>query len=144
MGKKKIKVREVNLLDLVAERAAGHEVEEETGLVTILAPRFRNRLMKRLFEPRVKNPHLKIKLDEIGSAVWLLIDGERNVKEIAAIVRERFQEKIEPCFDRLNLFFQQLEGGKFICYLNLEECRQDAARSQEQAAVRSDDRTPSS
>jgi hypothetical protein len=118
MGKRKR--ADVNLLDLVPRRIVEHEIDE-ARFVAILMPRFRNRVMKRLFEPRHKSPFIKIKLDEIGSEVWLLCDGTRNVGEIAAMMREKFNERIEPCNDRLALFFRQLEQARFISYTNLEE-----------------------
>ena len=118
------KQSEINLLDLIPERMIEYEIDEE-NMVVLKAPRFKSRLLKKWLQPRLKNPYLKVKLDEIGSSVWLLCDGRRNVKEIAGILREKFQEKIEPCYDRLGKFFQQLERARFICYLNLEECRRD-------------------
>ena len=111
---------QVNLLELVPRRTAEHETDDE-GLITVLMPRFRNRLMKRLFEPRHKSPFIKIKLDDVGSEVWLLCDGARNVGEIADLLKAKFGERIEPCYDRLGKFFRQLEGAHFIAYVNLEE-----------------------
>ncbi|MCX5752099.1 MAG: PqqD family protein [Candidatus Krumholzibacteria bacterium] len=111
---------DVNLLDLVPRRTAEHEIDEE-HLVTVLMPRFRNRFMQRWLVPRYRSPHIKIKLDEIGSEVWLLCDGRRNVGEIAVLMREKFNERIEPCNDRLARFFKQLEQARFISYTNLEE-----------------------
>ncbi|MFA4948495.1 MAG: PqqD family protein [Candidatus Krumholzibacteriia bacterium] len=112
---------DVNLLDLVPRRIAEHEIDE-ARIVTVLMPRFRNRLMKHLFEPRHRNPYINIKLDDIGSEIWLLCDGTRNVGEIAVLMKEKFNERIEPCNDRLALFFRQLEQAQFISYANLEEC----------------------
>ncbi len=37
-------------------------------------------------------------------------------------MRRRFGDRIEPCYERLGLFFQQLEANRFITYSNLEEC----------------------
>jgi hypothetical protein len=111
---------DVNLLDLVPRRTADHEIDD-AHLVTVLMPRFRNRIMKRLFEPRHKSPFIRIKLDEIGSEVWLLCDGTRDVRKIAAMMREKFNERVEPCNDRLAVFFRQLEQAHFIGYTNLEE-----------------------
>jgi hypothetical protein len=118
---------DVNLLDLVPRRTAEHEIDEER-LVTVLMPRFRNRFMQRWLVPRYRSQHIKIKLDDIGSEVWLLCDGTRNVGEIAALMREKFNERIEPCNDRLAVFFKQLEQARFISYTNLEE-RLKAARA---------------
>ncbi|OQX83505.1 MAG: hypothetical protein B6D63_06110 [Candidatus Latescibacteria bacterium 4484_7] len=88
--------------------------------------KFKNKWMKKIFEPRLKTSFLKIKLDEIGSSVWMLCDGEKNIKEIGEILRERFHEKIEPCYERLNLFFKQLEEVKFVQFTNLDECLKES------------------
>ncbi len=124
MFKKKKKTRsEVNLLTLVPERLVEHELGED-GIVTILAPRFTNRIMKRLVESRMKKRYVRIKLDEIGSAVWLLCDGRSDVGRVAEAASERFGERIQPCHDRLALFFAQLEVSEFIRYSNLESARE--------------------
>ena len=118
---------DVNLLDLIPRRTAEHEIDE-ANIVTVLMPRFRNRFMQRWLVPRYRSQYIKIKLDEIGSEVWLLCDGTRNVGEIAARMKEKFNERIEPCNDRLATFFRQLEQAHFISYANLEE-RLKAARA---------------
>jgi len=112
--------QEINLLDLVPERLIDFETDA-AHIVTVFAPRFRNSLMKRLLEPRLKSPYFKVTLDDIGSEVWMLCDGKRNVKEIAEAARERFQERIEPCYERLGQFFRQLESARFIRYTNLDQ-----------------------
>lgn len=113
---------DINLLELIPERIVDFETGED-GLVTILAPRFGSRLFRRLFEPRMKKPFLKIRLDEVGTAAWRSIDGKRDVGAIGGIMRERFGEAIEPCYDRLALFFTHLEVSRYIRYRNLEEIR---------------------
>ncbi len=120
MARKRNK-REINLLDLVPIPIIGHEVNDD-GIVTLLAPRFKNRLMRRWLLPRLKRPFFRVELDDIGSALWLLCDGKRNIKEIAGNMRERFGERIEPCYERMSLFFQQLDGARFITYTNLDMC----------------------
>jgi hypothetical protein len=111
---------DVNLLDLVPRRTAEHEIDGE-GVVTVLMQRFRNRYLERFFVPRFRSKYIRIKLDEIGSAAWLLCDGRRSVGEIASLMREKFTERIEPCNDRLAIFFGHLERARFIDYANLEE-----------------------
>jgi hypothetical protein len=111
---------DVNLLDLVPRRTAEHELDD-ARIVTILMQRFRNRYLERLFVPRFRSKYIRIKLDDIGSEVWLLCDGRRTVREIASLMKEKFDERIEPCNDRLALFLQQLERAHFISYVNLEE-----------------------
>jgi hypothetical protein len=116
---------DVNLLDLVPRRTVEHEIDE-ARLVTVLMPRFGNRFLQRWFTPKFRSTYIKIKLDEIGSEVWLLCDGARTIGEIAALMKERFNERIEPCNDRLAVFFRQLEQAHFISYTNLEKCLKDA------------------
>jgi hypothetical protein len=124
MGRKDGRQREVNLLDLIPKRTVEYEVQND-GNVTLLVPRFRSGLLKKLVQPRLKRPYLKVKLDELGSAVWLLCDGRRSVKDIATPLRVRFHENIEPCYDRLAVFMRQLEGNRFICYVNFEACLEE-------------------
>ncbi len=127
MGRRGSTKREVNLLDLIPKRIIEYEIGDD-DLVTLLAPRFSNRLLKRWLQPRLKRPYLGVRLDEIGTAVWLLCDGKRTVKEIAGPLRERFAEEIEPCFDRLSVFLRNLEGNRFICYVNYEACLEERSR----------------
>ncbi len=125
MGKRDRK--DVNLLDLVPRRTAEHEIGE-AGIVTVLMPRFGNRFLQRWLTPKFRSTYIKIKLDEIGSETWLLCDGARNVGEIATLMREKFGERIEPCHDRLALFFKQLERARFVDYANFEDCLKAARR----------------
>jgi hypothetical protein len=119
---KKTKGPDVNLLELVPEQTVRSETDDD-GIITILGPRFKSGFMKRFVGSRMKSPYYKIKLDDIGAAVWSSIDGERNIGAIAQILREKFGESIEPCNDRLAMFFTQLEMSHFISYRNLEEVK---------------------
>ena len=38
----------------------------------------------------------KIRLDERGSFLWLLVDGRRSVAEVAEAMREQFGDEVEP------------------------------------------------
>lgn len=123
---RKKKDPELNLLELVPEPLIDHETGED-GMVTLLDPRFKNRLMKKIFEPRLKSPWMKVRLDEVGTAVWKRIDGSATVGEIGSELREEFGEDIEPCFERLSMFFSQLELSGFIRYRNIDEVRARSA-----------------
>lgn len=120
--KKKELGPDVNLLELVPEQIVKSEIEED-GIVTVLGPRFRSGLMKRLVGSRMKSPYFRIKLDDIGATVWESIDGKRNIGVIAQILRDKFGERIEPCHDRLAVFFTHLELSRYIRYTNLEEIK---------------------
>lgn len=58
--------------------------------------------------PRVSH----IDLDEMGSFIFPLIDGERTVGQIAQLVRERFGADAEPLYERLAKYMQILRNQR--------------------------------
>jgi len=120
LSKQKTRIQnQVNLYDLIPQRNFEYEINRE-NLVNILVPKFSNKFLVQNLLPRLKAPYIKIKLDEIGSAVWLEIDGQKNVGEIARQLEERFGERIQPIEERLAKFFAQLNSNKFITFKKKE------------------------
>jgi len=111
---------EVNLWELIPIRKFEFE-KSENELVTILIPKFTNKFLVQYLMPRLKYPFIKIKLDEIGSAVWNEIDGKKKVGEIADILEKKFGEKIQPIEERLSKFFTQLKLHQFIDFIKEEK-----------------------
>jgi hypothetical protein len=98
---------------------AEHVVEE--NLVIVLAPKFQNpvgRAMVNLFR---KDQEYRLHLDEFGSAVWELIDGRRNVGQIADALVDRFGEKVEPGVPRLLKFLKWLGNAGVVRVTTLEK-----------------------
>lgn len=58
---------------------------------------FESFLRKRFGGPR----YIRRPLDELGSTVWLLCDGRRDLAEICVIMDEKYKERIEPVFRRV-------------------------------------------
>lgn len=90
-----------------------HWKENEKGIVTVdmVNRGFFNRIAQSLFmAPKVSH----IRLDAFGSFVWKQIDGERNLIEIGELVREEFQEKAEPLYERLAQYFHTLNERQFV------------------------------
>lgn len=110
---------EQNLLELVPERMREFEKDEE-GNIQIIYPKFTNRFLVKYLVPRLKQPYIKVQLDELGSTVWEACDGENTVEEIATILNNKFGKSVEPVYERLAMFFQNLHRLKFIRYLNYE------------------------
>ena len=65
---------------------------------------------KLLKKPRVSYIHL----DEMGSFVWPLIDGEKDIFAIGKEVETHFGEKANPLFERLSQYFEILKNYRFI------------------------------
>ena len=76
---------------------------ENTGLFNKIAQKF-------FKKPKISYVHL----DETGSFVWPLIEGDKNLIEIGEFVKEHFGEKAEPLYERLAKYFQILESYNFI------------------------------
>lgn len=72
-------------------------------------------VFNRIFQVLLKKPKISfIHLDDMGSFVWPLIDGEKDITEIGKYVEEHFGEKANPLYERLIQYFQILENYKFI------------------------------
>lgn len=107
-----------NLLEFVPERKIERFSEDEKGIVTLEIENkgVFNRIAQKLFKkPKISYVHL----DEMGSFVWPLIDGEKDITEIGKAVKEHFGEKAEPLYERLAKYFQILESYGFISFKNI-------------------------
>ncbi len=102
-----------NYLENVAQKAVEKFSIDEKGLVTLEIENkgIANKIAQTFFKrPKVSFIHL----DEQGSFVWNLIDGQKDIIEIGKNVKEHFGEKAEPLYERLAKFFKILESYKFI------------------------------
>ena len=63
-----------------------------------------------LHKPKISHIHL----DKIGSFVWPLLDGDKNIIELGKLVEEKFKEEANPLYERLAKYFQILESYQFI------------------------------
>lgn len=108
MSKKNVK----NYLEFVPIRCI-KRFSEENGVITLEIENkgVFNRVAQKLFKkPKISYIHL----DEMGSFVWPLIDGERNIAEIGVFVKEHIGEKAEPLYERLSQYFKVLESYGFV------------------------------
>lgn len=103
----------LNLYSLKPRRMVEWEVDSE-GRVTLLVPKFRRGILARWLQPRLRRPLFRIKLDEFGSYVWQQCNGDTPVKTIGEEMKSRFGNAIEPVYDRIAQFLQQLENSRFL------------------------------
>ena len=115
-------MKHINALDLIPVRQHPFDKDKDKdNRVTVRVPKFRNKTMARLFLPRRKPPFFSIHLDELGSAVWLSIDGEKNVQEICDELSERLGEKIEPVEERIPAFISKLYQERYVLFRQIME-----------------------
>ena len=101
-----------NYLEFVPIRKI-ERFSEENGVITL---EIENKgVFNRIAQKLLKKPKISyIHLDEMGSFVWPLIDGERNITDIGVFVKEHFGEKADPLYERLAKYFKVLESYGFV------------------------------
>ena len=103
-----------NFLDKKPSRKDGIDwTTDKDGIVTLEIKNkgFFNFIAQKLFKkPKISYIHL----DEMGSFVWPLIDGEKDITELGKMVDEHFGEKAQPLYERLAKYFMILESYGFI------------------------------
>ena len=114
--RKKKNVITKNYLEHVPVRQEGLRWDaDEKGLVTLYV--HNKGLMKKITQILLKKPeYTQVHLDENGSFIWPLIDGEKNIIVIGEEVKRHFGEKAEPLYPRLAKFFQILESYGFVTF----------------------------
>ena len=86
---------------------------DEEGIVTLDIEN--TGLFNRVAQKLLKKPQVShIHLDEMGSFVWPLLDGEKNIIELGKLVEVQFGEKANPLYERLAKYFQILDSYQFI------------------------------
>ena len=88
---------------------------DENGIVTLEIENkgAMNRIAQKLFKkPKVSYIHL----DKTGSFVWLSIDGNKSIYDIALLLEENFGNNSHPLYERITKFFFVLEKNGFIIW----------------------------
>jgi hypothetical protein len=103
----------INLLELTPEQRVGWETAEN-GNVVVLVPKFQNELLVKWLMPRLKYPHVRIKLDKLGSFVWKQCDGRTTVAEMAERLRSEFADSASSAEERIRTFLLTLEKSDLL------------------------------
>ena len=114
---RKNKSKAENYLDKKPLRRSGLNWTVENDIVTL---EIENKgVMNRIFQKLLKKPKISyIHLDEMGSFIWPVLDGEKTVFDLGLSVKENFGEKAEPLYDRLCQYIRILESYNFIEFNN--------------------------
>ena len=116
MKKKKIIIPE-NYLERIPARAAAIQWKVSSeGVVTLEIENkgWANRIVQVLFgRPKISYVHL----DEMGSFLWPLLDGQKDITALGVLVEEKFGEAAHPLYERLAQYFRILDSYHFIQWL---------------------------
>ena len=63
-------------------------------------------------KPAISHVHL----DEMGSFIWMRIDGEMSVSQIGEMIEERYGDAASHVYGRLAEFFRILDSYGFLCW----------------------------
>jgi len=103
-----------NLLTLVPVRKLEHRMEAETGKATLIVPRFQTAWVRKLFSGFMTSETVEVRLDELGTAAWLAMDGTADVAGLTKVLRNLFGERAEPVNERVGFFVYSLKRSGFI------------------------------
>ncbi len=113
---KKNNLNTENYLERIPLRKEGlNWSQDDDGNVTLEMENkgaFNRITQKILRKPKISYIHL----DETGSFIWPLIDGEKDIIKLGELVEEHFGEKAHPLYERLSQYFRILENYGFITF----------------------------
>ncbi|HET7040233.1 MAG TPA: PqqD family protein [Gemmatimonadales bacterium] len=87
------------------------------GLVTVLVPRFTGRLTRRWLMPLLARPHVRLRLDQMGSFVWLACDGRTDIAAVARALASRFGVGQADALSRVTSFVRKLARTTSLTFL---------------------------
>lgn len=104
-----------NALDMIPIRRPHVKWDHEGNLIKLKI--YRNHWYDKILHRVFKTPlEITIDLDEIGSTVWQLIDGETTIRQIGEKLQEQMGEMVEPTYARLSMFMRYLYNADLIYY----------------------------
>ena len=113
MKKKQIVIPKNYLEKIPARPETMNWSVDDKGIVTLEIENkgIANRIAQKLFRrPKVSYIHL----DEMGSFLWPLFDGERTITDLGVLVEEKFGEEAHPLYERLATYFKILDSYGFV------------------------------
>jgi hypothetical protein len=107
-----------NFLDMIPVQNV-KKFTREGEKITLFIPKFKSERFSNWFIPANRSKHFSIHLDEMGSKIWSLIDGETNAGDICDRFRLLFPEEGNPGAPlelRVTEFLRQLYKNRFIVF----------------------------
>ncbi len=100
-------------LHIVPKRNADHE-EDDEGRCVLLRPKHLTGVLAKLLQPKLPKKYSRIRLDDIGTTVWKLVDGDLTVGQIADLLHEQMGDRVEPRYERVSTFVHSLHGNGLL------------------------------
>jgi hypothetical protein len=110
-------LKRTHALELIPVCCREYQTEED-GNITLLVPKFKNDKIAKLLSGK-RSRYFFIHLDEIGSRVWVAIDGGKNVGDICASVKAAMGDDFPQAEQRVHTFMARLYNEKHITFKQL-------------------------
>ena len=106
----------INLLEVIPCRNEHIKAEREGETIVLSFPRFKRSWMSRYLLPKGMSKDIPVRLEEHGTAVWELIDGQRTVREIIEKLADHF-EREAGYESRISTYLTQFQKDGFIKWI---------------------------
>ncbi len=105
--------KDQNFLEMVPKISEKLTLNKKDGVTTVTFERnaFIDKFFNFIFR---KSAQIHVELDEIGTKVFDLIDGKRNIGEICSLLEQDLGEKVHPVLQRTTQFIASLKRNGFI------------------------------
>ena len=80
----------------------------------LLRPKFGSGLLSRILLTWFGPSQYRIRLDEVGTAVWVCLDGETPLVTVLSELETKFGSRVEPAEERLQTFVDDMIRRKLI------------------------------
>lgn len=104
-----------NLMDFIPI----HKVEwktEQNDRIILFSPKSKYRWIRSLMKRFNIDPYYKIHLDEYGSYIWVLIDGNQTVYQLCNHLKDKYGSQVEPVYERGSMLIKTMATNEFITY----------------------------
>ena len=102
-----------DFLALEPKRLLQWEMDSE-GRAVLLRPKFGSGRLGRILLSWFGPAHYRIRLDEVGTAIWVCLDGETPLVTVASELKKKFGSRVEPAEERLQRFVDDMIRKKLI------------------------------
>ncbi len=103
----------LDFLALEPRRLLEWEMDSQSRAV-LLRPKFGSGLLGRILLTWFGPSHYRIRLDEVGTAVWVCLDGETALATVLSELKKKFGSRVEPAEERLQTFVDDMIHRKLI------------------------------
>ncbi len=108
-------------MTLVPAKVVPSRIDDASGVVTVMPPRFADGFLGRFLQPRLpaERSHIRVALEDRGSFLWQQIDGKRPVSAMVAEFEDGFPDDSSDSADRVCKWVYAMYNNGFLTFVNV-------------------------